>query len=211
MHIFQAKIAPYKRYFHLACFLHLNPSMRLCLIPIFCIALILGGCQAPGPVTETTIHRSWATQYGGILRGPRQYRLSQTCKRLAARLNGLHLKPYVLNSTELAAYSWPNGELFVTQGLMDATAPDELAAVIAHEAGHLIAQNTPQPTAMLRGQKHRSGAEIRADQLGCRILEDCGISPIAMLRMLQKVQQATAPKDPSYGLLCDRVKLLEDH
>ena len=50
--------------------------------------------------------------------------------------NGYHVK--VLDSTEVNAFSTSGGHIFVTRGLIDcADSEDALAAVIAHEIGHI--------------------------------------------------------------------------
>ena len=171
--------------------------------------MLLTGCSIIGQTPDVSSHHKWALQHGGILVDQRQQRLNQTCQLLASVCLDIVIDPHVLNSNDLAAYSWPNGELYVTRGMIDAANPDELAAVVAHEIGHLIDHRHSNATTMLLGQKHHLNPEIQADSMGCRILAACNISTTAMLHMLQKVKQSTQPRDPVYALLNQRIQRLQ--
>jgi predicted Zn-dependent protease len=90
--------------------------------------------------------------YGGIYRDPRvQTMLEKTVDKLVASSERPELKYEVtiLNSPAVNAFALPNGQLYVTRGLV-ALANDnsELASVMAHEMAHVIARH----------------AEIREDQ-----------------------------------------------
>jgi len=172
--------------------------------------MFAGGCSVIKQTPEACAHREWSHKQGGIVSGTWQQRIERTCQRLSPAIPCLVIKPYVLDADDLSAYSWPDGEVFVTRGLIDAASPDELAAVIAHEAGHLIAhRRRSDATAMLRGRQSHLNPEIQADALGSVILADCNIPTTAMLHVLLKVQQATAPNNPSYALLCQRIKTIQ--
>ena len=184
--------------------------MRFWPIPLVCWTLLLGACSAIRQSPDASAHRTWSHRQGGIVRGAWQQHIDCACQRLSPAIPDLVIKPYVLDADDLSAYSWPDGEVFVTRGLIDAASPDELAAVIAHEAGHLIAhRRRSDATAMLRGRQSHLNPEIQADALGSVILADCNIPTTAMLHVLLKVQQATAPNDPSYALLCQRIKTIQ--
>jgi predicted Zn-dependent protease len=90
--------------------------------------------------------------YGGLYRDPRvQAMLEKTVDKLVAASERPELKYEVtiLNSPAVNAFALPNGQLYVTRGLV-ALANDnsELASVMAHEMAHVIARH----------------AEIREDQ-----------------------------------------------
>ncbi|MAX27503.1 MAG: hypothetical protein CMJ19_23655 [Phycisphaeraceae bacterium] len=185
--------------------------MRFWQFSILFSIMLLTGCSTIGQTPDViSHHKKWALQHGGILVDQRHQRLNQTCHRLAPACHDIVIDPHVLDSNNLAAYSWPNGELYVTRGMIDAASPDELASVVAHEIGHLIAHhNHSDATTMLLGQKHDVNPEIQSDALGCRILAACNISTTAMLHTLQKVKQSTPTHDPAHALLNQRILRLQ--
>ena len=73
-------------------------------------------------------------------------------ERLVARLVAASERPdikykvTILNSPAINAFALPNGQLYVTRGLL-ALANDEaeLASVLAHEMGHVIARHAADP------------------------------------------------------------------
>jgi predicted Zn-dependent protease len=70
--------------------------------------------------------------------------LAQVVQRLAShsRRPGLTYTCKVLNIAGVNAFSLPGGYIYVTRGLLDfAQAENELAAVIAHEIGHIAARH----------------------------------------------------------------------
>jgi len=87
----------------------------------------------------------------------------------------------------LGAWAWPDGRIRVTAALVDVLDDAELAAALAHEAGHLRA-GAPggEPTAVV-GEGRGLDAELAADRAGCALLAERGIDPGAMIRMLEKL------------------------
>jgi predicted Zn-dependent protease len=133
----------------------------------FALAVLLGamltGCTAtpdnrtvslPGLQTAAQSDRDPATQreharilasYGGVYENPRlQVIIEKTVDRLVAASERPDLKyrVTVLNSPAINAFALPNGALYITRGLL-ALANDkaELASVLAHEMGHVIARH----------------------------------------------------------------------
>lgn len=126
--------------------------------------LLLAGCtsspdlrQVSLPVPETTAQqppRPTAAQrenarilasYGGVYDNARlQTLVEQTVDRLVAASErpDLKYKVTILNSPAINAFALPNGRLYITRGLV-ALANDraELASVLAHEMGHVIAHH----------------------------------------------------------------------
>ena len=108
--------------------------------------------QADLQPAETREHLRILASYGGIYENARlQAEIGKTVDRLVAASERPNLKYNVtiLNSPAINAFALPNGHLYVTRGLI-ALANDkaELASVLAHEMGHVIANH----------------AEIREDQ-----------------------------------------------
>jgi Zn-dependent protease with chaperone function len=129
-------------------------------------------------------------QQGGVEApdGAGQGRLNRvTMPLLAAYGGGINVR--VLGSDRSCAYAWPGGEVFVTRGLMRILNDDELAAAVAHELGHLMADSTKVTTAATLAPRAEAGAdeERRADALGAILLERAGVGANQMTRMLERV------------------------
>jgi Zn-dependent protease with chaperone function len=101
-----------------------------------------------------------------------------------------HVKTYVLASPQPAAYSWRNGDLFVTEGLLQLLDDDELAAALAHEIGHLQRPVRTAEVVGLQGKEDGLRVEVDADRIGVRLLRRIGIAPATMAAMLDKVKEA---------------------
>jgi predicted Zn-dependent protease len=110
-------------------------------------------------------HQRILATYGGEYDDPRlQAMVQQLVERLVAASErpDLHYRVTILNSETVNAFALPSGQLYVTRGLIAlANDESELAAVIGHEMGHVIANH-----AELREQK------VRAEQLGDRVVAD---------------------------------------
>ena len=83
--------------------------------------------------------------------------LEATLREVAERLKTAAKEPeqpvqlYILASPELNAFVVPNGDIFVTSGLLEALdSVDEVAAVIAHELDHLFQHDTTARLVALR-------------------------------------------------------------
>jgi predicted Zn-dependent protease len=127
--------------------------------------LLLAGCTSipddrfvslpiPKNTAQTPTPREPATQreharilasYGGTYENARlQMMIEKTVDRLVAASErpDLKYKVTILNSPAINAFALPNGRLYITRGLV-ALANDkaELASVLAHEMGHVIARH----------------------------------------------------------------------
>jgi predicted Zn-dependent protease len=141
------------------------------------LAVLLAGCTStpdnkqvflPLPqasaLTETQPaeereHLRILASYGGIYENARlQGTIEKTVDRLVAASERPDLKYQVtiLNSPAINAFALPNGHLYITRGLT-ALANDkaELASVLAHEMGHVIARH-----AAIREDQARQAALI---------------------------------------------------
>ncbi len=104
-------------------------------------------------------HARILASYGGVYENARlQVTIEKTVERLVAASERPDLKYRVtmLNSPAINAFALPNGHLYVSRGLI-ALANDkaELASVLAHEMGHVIARH-----AALREEQARNTAMI---------------------------------------------------
>jgi predicted Zn-dependent protease len=128
-------------------------------------ALVLAGCTAsppavsplaavPAPAKQTDAamptsvlheHQRILAAYGGVYNDPRlQSAVEQTVERLVAASErpDLHYRVTMLNSQSVNAFALPSGQLYVTRGLIAlANDESELASVLAHEMGHVIAHH----------------------------------------------------------------------
>jgi predicted Zn-dependent protease len=117
---------------------------------------------APRTDTQTAAQREHArilASYGGQYDDPRiQAMVEKTIGRLVAASErpDLTYKVTILNSPAINAFALPNGQLYVTRGLI-ALANDEaeLASVLAHEMGHVIARH-----AAIREEQARQAAVV---------------------------------------------------
>jgi predicted Zn-dependent protease len=90
-------------------------------------------------------HQRILAAYGGVYNDPRlQGAIEQTVDHLVAASErpDLHYKVTMLNSQSINAFALPTGQLYVTRGLMAlANDESEVASVLAHEMGHVIARH----------------------------------------------------------------------
>ena len=173
---------------------------------------VLSGCatsgSAPGAINA---HARWEESCGGITCDPCPCcKATAALARVAGQTLASRLDVKVLDSSSPVAYSFPDGSIYIARGLVDRLTPDELAAVIAHEMGHLFHDgNIPSPAA-LRGIgsiSHSRDIESAADCLGRQLLIEQGIDPKALPNALQKVADASRNSD-FYAPLSARIRYL---
>ena len=128
-------------------------------------ALLLAGCagelpaMAPQPLAQTAApppqpdmtpaelqeHQRILASYGGVYTDPRlQAMVEQLVGRLVAASDrpDLNYKVTMLNSETVNAFALPTGQLYVTRGLISlANDQSELASVIGHDMGHVLAHH----------------------------------------------------------------------
>jgi predicted Zn-dependent protease len=143
----------------------------------FVLAVLLAGCtsmpdikqvslpvpqaatQAETQPAEEREHLRILAAYGGIYENARlQATIEKTVDRLVAASErpDLKYKVTILNSPAINAFALPNGHLYVTRGLIAlANDKSELASVLAHEMGHVIARH-----AAIREDQARQAALI---------------------------------------------------
>lgn len=110
------------------------------------ISLTLPAVPKGEPVTATQReHARILASYGGGYDSARlQAEITQIVDRLVAASERPDLKYQVtiLNSPAINAFALPNGQLYITRGLIAlASDKSELASVLAHEMGHVIARH----------------------------------------------------------------------
>src|SRR5689334_10492810 len=165
-------------------------------------ALLVGACSStpsdnrqvflpdPPAQADTTPaaereHKRILAAYGGVYQDAKlEAMISQTVDRLVAASErpDLHYKVTLLNSPAVNAFALPTGQLYVTRGLIALANDDsELASVLAHEMGHVLAHH-----AELR-EEHAREAELVS-----RVVSDVVTDPAAGALALAKSKLALA-------------------
>jgi predicted Zn-dependent protease len=187
--------------------------------------------QAELPAAEEREHLRILASYGGIYENAKlQTTIEKTVDRLVAASErpDLKYKVTILNSPAINAFALPNGHLYITRGLI-ALANDkaELASVMAHEMGHVIARHAaireeqakqaalishvvsdvlsdPQMGAMALAKSKLTLAgfsraqEFEADGIGVGISARAGFDPYGASRFLADMQR-NADLKPTAG------------
>jgi predicted Zn-dependent protease len=168
-------------------------------------ALLLAACTASPPALEPQAalppakpaetsdmspaalreHQRILAAYGGVYNDPRlQAMIEETVERLVAASErpDLHYKVTILNSQSINAFALPSGQLYVTRGLIGlANDESELASVLAHEMGHVIARH-----AAIREEQTKQAALVG------RVVSDVITDPEAGALALAKSKLALA-------------------
>jgi predicted Zn-dependent protease len=163
-------------------------------------ALMLAACTASAPPVETQAslpppavkpaeadvspatlreHQRILAAYGGVYNDPRlQSLLEQTVDRLiaASERPDLHYRVTMLNSQSINAFALPTGQLYVTRGLVAlANDESELASVLAHEMGHVIARH-----AAIREEQARQAALV--NRVVTDVISDPEVGALALAK-----------------------------
>jgi predicted Zn-dependent protease len=188
--------------------------------------------QVEQPSAEQREHARILVSYGGVYENARLHAMiSKMVDRLVAASERPNLKYEVtlLNSPAINAFALPNGHLYVTRGLI-ALANDkaELASVLAHEMGHVIARHAaireeqarqaalvshvvsdvlsdPQMGALALAKSKLALAsfsraqEFEADGIGVGISARSGFDPYGASRFLTDMQRNADVKSAEHG------------
>ena len=154
--------------------------------------LVSAGCSlvpAPGPDEPM----NWLVRHGGPADPALTPRVEAAARCLAPEGRGRIERVLVAATDEIGAWSWPDGAVVLTQRLVEQLADDEIAAVLAHEIGHLELDDRPGPESLAGGSRGASTEEA-ADRAATRILMRRGLDPTAVARMLRRVGQMAGPE-----------------
>ena len=226
-------------------------------------ALSLAACASidPPPAPVSVAPAAAPRAVAGVPAGPERKRLIDafggvySAPATEAYLNGVLVKlapasdaggqPYrvtILNSQIVNAFALPSGDIFVTRGLL-ALADDtsEIAAVMAHEIGHITARHAAQRaefekttalftkvnTQLLAQRQAQDEAEARsklaiasfsrqqefeADQIGIKTIAKAGYDPYAAARFLTALGEWSALRASVSGAgSADRPDMMATH
>ncbi len=182
-------------------------------------------------------HQRILAAYGGVYNDPRlQGMIEQTVERLVAASErpDLHYKVTLLNSQSINAFALPSGQLYVTRGLVAlANDESELASVLAHEMGHVIARHAaireeqakqaalvgrvvsdvisdPEVGALALAKSKLALAsfsraqEFEADAIGIGIAARAGYDPYGAVRFLTSMEHNSELKPQQSGAIDPR-------
>src|SRR6266851_470790 len=108
----------------------------------------------------TQLHREVTKKYRLTDVGlDRVERLGQRCARASLRPNMLY-KFHVIQSREINGFSLPGGHIYITTALLRLANDNELASVLSHEVGHVVARHS------LKTLKKSQEYDDMAKQLG---------------------------------------------
>ena len=168
-----------------------------------------------------------AAQMGGISRNSQAVALVQRVGEGLVRSSVAAKSPYKFSFHVLAdpktvnAFALPGGPIFITEGLLRQLKTEaELAGVLGHEIGHVIARHSSERLAKQQLTQGLLGAlivgsgdystaqigqvvgsminmsygredEIESDSLGIRIMTEAGYDPRAMIRVMEVLAKAS--------------------
>lgn len=220
-------------------------------VKLVLLAALLGGCAVPGELRgplaglgepdglisearESELgareHPKIVATFGGVYRQPAlQSGLEALVNRLTrvSERPDLRYKVTVLNSSTVNAFALPGGYVYVTRGLLAlANDEDELAAVLAHEIGHVTARHAAKRQneaikAVFLGRVRSVGTasassnalgdsddliasfsrkqELEADQIGVETSVRAGFDPFAAASFLDSMGRDTAYRQQRFG------------
>ncbi len=198
------------------------PSAVVPLAPAVSTPTPAAAAQAQVSPAVLREHERILAAYGDVYDDPRlQAMIDQVVERLVAASErpDLHYQVTILNSDSVNAFALPSGQLYLTRGLI-ALANDELelAAVIGHEMGHVIARHAELRAEMMRNAElsdrvfsdvvsdPTAGAlalaksklelasfsqvqELQADAIGIRLAATAGFDPYGAVRFLASLER----------------------
>ncbi len=162
-----------------------------------------------------------ARQYGGLSQNAKATNYvkavgNKIVKNSAAKTTNWNFDFHVLaDDKTVNAFALPGGQVFITEGLLaKLKTEDQLAGVLAHEIGHVIARhgaehlakqrltsglvvatavgtgdNSSAQMAAMIGQvvnlKYGRGDELESDKLGVRFMHEAGYDPNALIDVMK--------------------------
>ena len=166
-----------------------------------------------------------AAQFGGPSPSAERERVARVGARIVAQ-SAAARAPYKFSFHLLAdrktvnAFALPGGQIFITEALLRLlNSDDEVAGVLGHEVGHVLARHSAEHLAKqqltqsligavaigsgydtaqlahlagsLINMKHGRDDELESDSLGLRLMREAGYDPRAMVSVMQKLEQAS--------------------
>ncbi|MEN3353581.1 MAG: hypothetical protein V7640_1739 [Betaproteobacteria bacterium] len=167
-----------------------------------------------------------AAQLGGLSQSDKRDLVKRVGEKIVAQSSATR-SPYKYSFYLLAdrktvnAFALPGGQVFITEGLLSLLErDDELASVLGHEVGHVLARHSAERLAKqqltqsligavavgsgsydtaqlaqlagsLINMKYGRDDELEADSLGLRLAREARYDPRAMISVMQKLEKAS--------------------
>ncbi|HEY0338091.1 MAG TPA: M48 family metallopeptidase [Burkholderiales bacterium] len=167
-----------------------------------------------------------AAQLGGLSQSDKRDLVKRVGEKIVAQSSAAR-SPYKYSFYLLAdrktvnAFALPGGQVFITEGLLSLLErDDELASVLGHEVGHVLARHSAERLAKqqltqsligavavgsgsydtaqlaqlagsLINMKYGRDDELEADSLGLRLAREARYVPRAMISVMQKLEKAS--------------------
>ncbi|HVT12382.1 MAG TPA: M48 family metalloprotease [Fimbriimonadaceae bacterium] len=100
------------------------------------------------------------------------------------------------------AFALPGGQVFVTRGLLTKlTSSGQLAAVLGHECGHVLAHDGTEQMAenSLVEPKFSREDELEADKVGIRLMSEAGFDPRSMIEVVEILRRSgSGGREPAF-------------
>jgi hypothetical protein len=128
---------------------------------------------------------SWLARHGGVIEGSSLQIARSAADPILQSFPQVTLR--VFNSPSVGAYSWPDGTVALSRGLVETLNPDEIAAVVAHELGHLVNDGWLTTPSALSGSKSSLDEESKADATAVLLLKCSNRTSLSLASALRKV------------------------
>ncbi|MBC7782685.1 MAG: M48 family metalloprotease [Burkholderiales bacterium] len=148
----------------------------------------------------------WIDRNGGLASGPDVDRLRRAAAPIVAA-GGVPVRLSVVATPALGAWSWPDGSIFVSRGLLHIVTDAELAAIVGHEIGHLSTQTGATRQGALSETSGDLATESAADEFAVRLLDRNHLPKTAMRTALQKLLSLSDATESRDGLDARLAKL----
>jgi predicted Zn-dependent protease len=167
-----------------------------------------------------------AAQFGGVSKSPGSERVARVGATIVSRSSASRTPYkysfYLLSDPKTVnAFALPGGQIFITEALLRLLeSEDELAGVLGHEVGHVLARHSAEHLAKqqltqsiigavaigsgsyetaqlaqlagsLVNMKHGREDELESDALGLRLMREAGYDPRALISVMQKLEKAS--------------------
>jgi hypothetical protein len=174
----------------------LPARIKVCLLVA---GLLAAGC-ASAPLESAQTPRPHPTD---------QARVEQAISRLRPAFSGV-ANVRVIPDDAPNAFSWPNGAITISQGLVRLLTNDQLAAVIAHELGHITIARTSAPADKNFALKGTGPAdeESRADAIAIDLLHHSNLNPDTLPQALCLVRDSPQTSPTIKTFLTRRINRL---
>ncbi len=174
--------------------------------------------------TEVSLGQDMAKQISSEMKLVDDFKMQERLERIGQRISAvsdrkdLKYQFNIVNAREFNAFAIPGGSVYVNSGLMAAANDDELAAVVAHEVGHIAARHSVKRLQAVLGYQLLSSIalgvsgqqqvlqavdvvfnvivlgygrkdEFLADKLGIKYAQAAGFNPYGMVSFFQKLKQ----------------------